>query len=399
VTGAWYSSVMRFDTSPHEGPVPLLDLRAQNAPLRDEILAAIARVCDSQRFIMGPEIDALEHELSAMLGVRHAVAVSSGTDALLVALMALGIARGDEVITSPYSFFASAAAIARLGATPVFVDIDLATYTVDAERVGAAITPRTKAILPIHLFGLPADMDPMTLAASRAGLAIVEDAAQAIGATYKGQPAGGMGLCGCLSFYPSKNLSAFGDAGLVVSNDHKFAERVRLMREHGMEPKYHHSVIGGNFRMDALQAAILRVKAPHLTAWSHARRENADRYRTLFRDAGLTDHVTLPVEPPERLHIFNQFVIRTARRDELRAHMTERGIGTEIYYPVPIHLQPCFDYLGHRRGAFPEAERASAESLALPIYGELTLAQQQAVVGAMAEFVHTTKSPRGSVHA
>jgi dTDP-4-amino-4,6-dideoxygalactose transaminase len=394
---------VRSDQSGDE-PVPLLDLSAQNTPLRDEILAAVARVCDSQRFIMGPEIDALEHELSAMLGVQHAVAVSSGTDALLVAMMALGIARGDEVITSPYSFFASAAAIARVGATPVFVDIDLATFNVDADRIGAAITPRTKAILPVHLFGLSADMGPIALVASRAGIPVVEDAAQAIGATYKGQPVGGIGICGCFSFYPSKNLGAFGDAGLVTSNDREFAGRVRLMREHGMEPKYHHSMIGGNFRMDALQAAILRVKAPHLPAWSSARRENASRYRTLFREHGLTDDhglthdMTLPVEPPGRRHIFNQFVIRAARRDDLRAHLTERGIGTEIYYPVPLHLQPCFGYLGHRHGDFPASERAAAESLALPIYGGLTLVQQQAVVGAVARFVHRTGNRHGSVH-
>ena len=389
---------MRPDPSSHAEPVPLLDLKAQNAPLRDHILAAITHVCDSQRFINGPEVDALERELSAMLGVRHAVAVSSGTDALLVALMALGIASGDEVITSPYSFFASAAGIARLGATPVFVDIDLATYNIDAGRIGAAITPRTKAILPVHLFGLPADMGPIADVASPAGIPIVEDAAQAIGAACKGQPVGGIGLCGCFSFYPSKNLSAFGDAGLVTSNDDKFAARVRLMREHGMEPKYHHSMIGGNFRMDALQAAILRVKAPHLHGWSNARHENAKRYGRLFKDAGLTDQITLPAEPADRSHIFNQFVIRTARRDELRVHLSERGIGTEIYYPVPLHLQPCFGYLGHHRGDFPAAERAAAESLALPIYGELTVAQQQSVVHAIAEFARATESPRGPVH-
>jgi dTDP-4-amino-4,6-dideoxygalactose transaminase len=378
--------------------VPLLDLAAQYAPLREAILAAITRVCDSQRFIMGPEVEALEQELSAILGARHAVAVSSGTDALLLALMALGISRGDEVVTSTYSFFASAGAIARLGATPVFVDIDRETFNLDPDRIGAAITPRTKAILPVHLFGLPADMDPIVDAASRAGIAIIEDAAQAIGAAYKGRPAGGIGICGGFSFYPSKNLSAFGDAGLITTNDREFAERLRTMREHGMEPKYYHSVVGGNFRMDALQAAILRVKAPHLAVWTNARRENATRYRTLFGDAGLTDSLTLPAEPAERRHIFNQFVIRTARRDELRAHLTERGIGTGVYYPVPLHLQPCFGYLGHRRGDFPVAEAAAAESLALPIYGELALSQQQAVVAAVAEFVHRTESPRGSVH-
>ena len=378
--------------------VPLLDLRAQYAPLRDEILAAITRVCDSQWFIMGPEIDALEQELSATLGARHAVAVSSGTDALLLALMALGITRGDEVITSAYSFFASAGAIARVGATPVFVDIDLSTYNVDADRIRAAITPRTKAILPVHLFGLAADLDPILDVASRAGIAVVEDAAQAIGATYKGRLAGSVGTCGCFSFFPSKNLGAFGDAGLFTTNDDDLAHRARIMRTHGMEPKYHHNVVGGNFRMDALQAAILRVKAPHLAAWTSARRENAKRYGMLFRDAGLTDHVTLPVEPPDRRHIFNQFVIRTARRDELRAHLTERGIGTEVYYPVPLHLQPCFGYLGHHRGDFPAAERAASESLALPIYGELTLTQQQAVVGSIAECVDKaeTAGRRGS---
>jgi dTDP-4-amino-4,6-dideoxygalactose transaminase len=379
--------------------VPLLDLSAQNAPLREEILAAITRVCDSQRFIMGPEVDALEEELSAILGVQDAVAVSSGTDALLLALMALGISRGDEVITSTYSFFASASAIARLGATPVFVDIDRETYNLDPAHIGAAVTPRTKAILPVHLFGLTADMDPIVDAASRAGIAIVEDAAQAIGATYKGRPAGGIGICGGFSFYPSKNLGAFGDAGLVTTNDREFARRLRSMREHGMAPKYHHAVIGGNFRMDALQAAILRVKAPHLAAWTNARRENATRYGILFREAGVTDLIALPVEPPGRRHIFNQFVIRTARRDGLRAHLTERGIGTEVYYPVPLHLQPCFGYLGHRRGDFPVAEAAAAESLALPIYGELAPAQQQAVAGAVARFIHATESPRGSVHA
>jgi dTDP-4-amino-4,6-dideoxygalactose transaminase len=378
--------------------VPLLDLQAQYAPLREEILAAVTRVCDSQRYIMGPEIDALENELAAMLGVRHAVAVSSGTDALLVALMALGITHGDEVITSPYSFFASASAIARLGATPVFVDIDLDTYNIDAGRIPAAITPRTKAILPVHLFGLPAELDLIADVASRAGLAIVEDAAQAIGATFKGQPAGGIGTCGCFSFYPSKNLSAFGDAGLVTSNDPELAGRVRMLREHGMSPKYRHSLIGGNFRMDALQAAILRVKAPHLAGWTDRRRENARRYAALFREARLTDQVVLPVEPNGRRHTFNQFVIRSARREELRAHLTAGGIGTEVYYPVPLHLQPCFGYLGYRREQFPNAERAAAESLALPIYSELTEAQQQAVVGRIAEFLAKAQivSPRGS---
>jgi dTDP-4-amino-4,6-dideoxygalactose transaminase len=367
--------------------VPLLDLHAQYRPLRDEILAAIERVCDSQRFIMGPEITALEDEMARLLGVRHAVAVSSGTDALLLALMALDIKPGDEVITPTYSFFATAGAIARLGARPVLVDIDPATFNVAPELVEAAVTPRTRAMIPVHLFGLAADMDPLLEIASRKHIAVVEDAAQAIGATYKSRPLGGLGAFGCFSFFPSKNLGAFGDAGLVTTNDDGLAKQARLLRTHGMEPKYYHHLVGANFRMDALQAAVLRVKAPHLHAWTEGRRANAQRYRTLFREAGLLDRVVLPLEPADCRHIFNQFVIRTTERDGLKAHLDERGVGTEIYYPVPFHLQPCFSSLGHRRGDFPQAEQAAADSLALPIYGELTAAQQETVVAAVGEFV------------
>ena len=367
--------------------VPLLDLHAQYLPLREEILAAIARVCDSQRFIMGPEITAIEDEMARMLEVRHAIAVSSGTDAVLLALMALDVKPGDEVVTSTYSFFATAGAVARLGARPVLVDIDAATFNIDPDRIAAAITPRTKAILPVHLFGLGADMDPILDIAARAHIPVVEDAAQAIGASYKSRLLGGLGALGCFSFFPSKNLGAFGDAGLLTTNDAGLAKRARLLRTHGMEPRYYHHVVGANFRMDALQAAVLRVKAPHLPAWTERRRANAQRYRALFRDAGLQDRVTLPVESADRRHIFNQFVIRTVDRDALKAHLGDRGIGTEVYYPVPFHLQPCFSYLGYLPGAFPEAERAAAESLALPIYGELTAAQQETVVGAIGEFV------------
>jgi len=367
--------------------VPLLDLQAQYRPLRDEILAAIERVCDSQRFVMGPEITALEEEMARLLDVRHAIAVSSGTDALLLALMALDIKSGDEVITPTYSFFATAGAIVRLGARPVLVDIDPATFNLVPDLVEAAVTPRTKAMIPVHLFGLAADMDPLLDIASRKHIAVVEDAAQAIGATYKSRLLGGLGALGCFSFFPSKNLGAFGDAGLVTTNDDGLAKRARLLRTHGMEPKYYHHLVGANFRMDALQAAVLRVKTPHLHAWTEGRRANAQRYRALFRDAGLLDQVVLPVEPPDRRHIFNQFVIRTAERDALKAHLDERGIGTEIYYPVPFHLQPCFSDLGHRRGDFPQAEQAAADSLALPIYGELTAAQQEVVVAAVGEFV------------
>ena len=368
--------------------VPLLDLQAQYRPLREELLAAVVRVCDSQRFIMGPEVAALEDEMARMLGIRHAIAVSSGTDALLLALMALDIKAGDEVVTTTYSFFATAGAIVRVGARPVLVDIDPATFNIDPERVRLALTPRTRAILPVHLFGLSADLDPIADLASRAGIPIVEDAAQAIGATYKSRPVGGIGAFGCFSFFPSKNLGAFGDAGLLTTNDDGLAKRARLLRTHGMEPKYHHQLVGGNFRMDGLQAAVIRVKAPHLAAWTDARRANAQRYRTLFRAAALDDRVTLPVEPPDRRHIFNQFVIGTADRDGLKRHLDERGIGTEIYYPVPFHLQPCFADLGYRRGEFRHAERAAGESLALPIYGELTAAQQEAVVEAVAGFVN-----------
>jgi dTDP-4-amino-4,6-dideoxygalactose transaminase len=370
-----------------ETMIPLLDLSAQYAPLRDKILAAVTRVCDSQRYIMGPEVSAFETEIAALIGVSHAVTVSSGTDALLLALMALDVKAGDEVITSTYSFFATAGAIARVGARPVLLDIDPATFNLDPVAVNTAITERTKVILPVHLFGLCADMDPILKIAARHGIAVVEDAAQAIGAAYKGRPAGAIGTVGCFSFFPSKNLGAFGDAGLLTTNDAALARKAALLRTHGMEPKYYHHLVGANFRMDAIQAAVLRVKAPHLAAWTQARRLNAQRYARLFRDAGLANRVTLPVEPEGYRHIFNQFVIRTADRDGLKAHLDRKQIGNEIYYPVPFHLQPCFTYLGYHRGDFPLAERAANQSLAIPIYSELTLEQQETIVNAIAEFV------------
>lgn len=368
-------------------PVPLLDLKAQYTPLREQILEVVTRVCDSQRFIMGPEITGLERELAAQIGVAHAVAVSSGTDALLLALMALDIGAGDEVITTTYSFFATAGAIVRVGATPVLVDIDPVTYNIDPAAIEAVITPRTKAIMPVHLYGLCADMDAIAAIASRHGLAIIEDAAQAIGSTYKGRPAGGMGTFGCFSFFPSKNLGALGDAGLVTTNDAALAKKAELLRMHGMEPKYYHHLIGGNFRCDALQAAVLRVKAPHLAAWTEARRLNAKRYGQLFADAGLRGRIVLPTQPDGLYHIFNQFVIRVPERNALKAFLDARGIGNEIYYPVPFHLQPCFANLGHQRGAFPHAERAADQTIAIPIYSELSIEQQQTVVGAVAEFI------------
>jgi len=276
--------------------------------------------------------------------------------------------------------------VSRLGARPVLVDIDPTTYNIDPAAMARAITPRTKAIVPVHLYGLSADLDPILATAERAGIPVVEDAAQAIGATYKSRIVGGIGAIGCFSFFPSKNLGAFGDAGLVTTTDAALAKRMRLLRTHGMEPRYYHHLVGANFRMDALQAAVLRVKAPHLAAWTEGRRANAARYRSLFHAAGLDGVVTLPIEPPEYRHIFNQFVIRTAERDALKRHLDEQGIGNEIYYPVPFHLQPCFADLGHRAGDFPHAERAAQETLAIPIYGELTTDQQAFVVSAIGEF-------------
>lgn len=369
--------------------VPLLDLEAQYRPIRDQILAAVTRVCDSQRFIQGPEVEALERELADTLGVADAIGVSSGTDALLVALMALGIGAGDEVITSTYSFFATAGCIARLGAIPRLVDIDAETYNLSPAAVRAALSARTKAIVPVHLYGLCADMDPLLALAGEAGVPVVEDACQAIGATYQGRQAGSMGTAGCFSFFPSKNLGAFGDGGLVTTEDAAFAREIRRLRNHGSETKYYHQRIGGNFRLDALQAAVLRVKLPHLASWTARRRDNAARYRQLFGELAKETPVVLPVEPRGRFHTYNQFVVRVPHRDEVRAFLTEHGIGTEVYYPVPFHLQECFTSLGHRRGDFPLAEAAAESTLALPIYGELTASQQETVVRTVADALVT----------
>jgi dTDP-4-amino-4,6-dideoxygalactose transaminase len=380
--------------------VPLLDLQAQYRAIREQVLAALTAVCDSQRFIMGAEIESLERELASMLEVQHAVAVSSGTDALIVALMALDIGQGDEVVTSTYSFFATAGSVWRVGARPVLVDIDPATYNLDPAAAAAAFTPRTRAVIPVHLYGLAADLDPLLdavdqenarrVVAGQRPISVIEDAAQAIGARYRGRVAGSLGTIGCFSFFPSKNLGAFGDGGLVTTNDDGLAHRIRLLRNHGAEPKYYHHVVGGNFRLDALQAAVLRVKAPYLAGWTEGRRANAARYRELFAGAGLAGCVTLPVEPPDRYHIYNQYVIRAPERDALRAHLASRGIGTEIYYPVPFHLQECFASLGYRPGAFPEAEAAARDTLALPIFAELGRDQQAYVVEAIREFLEAT---------
>jgi dTDP-4-amino-4,6-dideoxygalactose transaminase len=366
--------------------VPLLDLQAQYAPLRGPLLDALTRVADSQRFIMGPEVDAFEREVAQVVDVQHAIGVSSGTDALVAALMALDIGPGDEVVTSTFSFFATAGSIARVGARPVLVDIDAESFNIDVVAATRACTARTRALMPVHLFGQSADMSAIVALAYEYDLKIIEDAAQAIGATDHGGTVGGLGNLGCFSFFPSKNLGAFGDAGLVTTNDDALAHKVRLLRNHGMEPKYFHHLVGGNFRIDALQAAVLRVKLPHLAGWTEARRANAARYRQLFDQAGLTGIVGLPAERGDRYHIYNQFVIRVPQRDALKAHLDAAGIGCEIYYPVPFHRQACFAGLGYKPGDFPHAEKAASEVLAIPVYPELTAAQQQHVVEQIAAF-------------
>lgn len=366
--------------------VPLLDLKAQYATVRDECREAIERVCDSQHFILGPEVEGLEKEVADYVGARFAIGVSSGTDALLAALMAVGVGPGDEVITTPYSFFATAGVIARLGARPVFVDIDPETFNINSQAVIARITPRTKAIMPVHLFGRCAEMDPILEAARSSGIPVIEDGAQAIGAfDSKGRKAGTIGDIGCFSFFPSKNLGCFGDGGMVVTSDEKLAETLRIIRVHGSKPKYYHKIVGGNFRLDAIQAAVLRVKLKYLPAWTEGRRNNADRYRKLFAEAGLVGKVTLPEDVPG--HIYNQFSIRLKERDHVQSYLKEKGVGAEVYYPLPLHLQECFGELGYKKGDLPQAERAASDSLSLPIYPDLTELQQRYVVTRIKECV------------
>jgi dTDP-4-amino-4,6-dideoxygalactose transaminase len=361
--------------------IPLFDLKAQYVSIRDEIRQALDRVVESQQFILGPEVESLETEIAEYCGSRYAVGVSSGTDALLVALMAFGVGAGDEVITPAYSFFATAGTVARLGARPVFVDIDPATFNADPSMIAAKITPRTKAILPVHLFGQMADMKEICDVAAQHRIPVIEDAAQAIGAERDGKRAGNVGDAGCFSFFPTKNLGAFGDAGMVTTNDAVLAERLRMLRMHGYRSRYVNELLGGNFRLDAIQAAVLRVKLRHLDVWTEARRRNAAEYRKL-----LPENVVLPLEKTGR-HIYNQFVIRCAQRDRLMAGLKAAGIGCEVYYPVPSHLQPCFSGLGHRRGDFPISEKAASESLALPIYPELSMEMIQRVSAAVTAHV------------
>ena len=373
--------------------VPLLDLRAQYAPLKSRIMAEIEAVCDSQALVLGPKTEAFENAVAAYCGAKHCIGVSSGTDAELVLLMALGIGPGDAVLTTPYTFFATASCITRVGARPVFVDIDPATYNISPAKLEEALktTPNVKAIIPVHLYGCCADMAAIIALGKKYGVPVLEDAAQALGAQHPLGGAGAMGEAGWFSFYPTKNLGAFGDAGMVACADDALAAKIRALRNHGMEPRYYHKWIGGNFRIDAIQSAVLSVKLPHLDEWSAARRARADVYRKAFAQLGLDRSLQLPVEPwaaagIENHHIYNQFIIRTARRDALRAHLTAAGIGSEIYYPLPLHLQECFRDLGHHPGDFPESERASAETIALPIYPELTEQQQAYVIGEIAEF-------------
>ncbi|MEO6656508.1 MAG: DegT/DnrJ/EryC1/StrS family aminotransferase [Pyrinomonadaceae bacterium] len=368
--------------------VPLLDLKEQNDFLRPEIEAAIGRVLDTNGFILGGEVAELENELADYCGVKYAIGCASGSDAILLALMALDVGAGDEVITTPYSFFATVSAITRLGATPVFVDIDPVTYNLDVTQLEAKITERTKAIEPVHLYGQCADMSALIEISEKYGIPLVEDAAQAIGAQENGRQAGSMSAIGCFSFYPSKNLGGMGDGGFLTTKDDELAKKLLALRVHGSEEKYYHRYVGLNSRLDGFQGAILRVKLPHLYDWTQQRRTNAANYRRLFTDLGLTEQIGLPVERENAKHIYNQYVIRVpTRRDELRAYLLEKGIGSDVYYPVPLHLQECFAYLGYKSGDMPESERAALETLAIPIYPELVLDQQIYVADTIAQFV------------
>lgn len=373
--------------------VPLLDLKGQYRAIKAEVDAALAEVLESQHFILGPQVERCEKAIAAYSHCAHGVGVSSGSDALLACLMAENIGPGDEVITTPYTFFATAGAIARLGATPVFVDIDPRSYNIDARGIEAKVTPRTRAIIPVHLYGQMAEMEPIMELARRRSLIVIEDAAQAIGAERSARRAGSVGDYGCFSFFPSKNLGAAGDGGMIVTQDADRAERLRVLRAHGSKPKYHHKIVGGNFRLDALQAAIVSAKLPHLDAWTAARQRHARRYDELLAASQLP--VQTPLISADR-HIFNQYVIRVPERDALQAHLKTRGVGTEVYYPVPMHLQECFAYLGYSAGAFPESERAAGETLALPVHPELANEQLEYVVAAIADFYANAGAARAA---
>jgi dTDP-4-amino-4,6-dideoxygalactose transaminase len=405
VDDQYEDEAMSAVTQPKSIAVPLLDLKPQYQALKTEIDAAIARVSASQMFILGPAVKELEQRVAQYCGARFGIGVSSGTDALLVALMALDIGPGDEVVTTPYTFFATGGTIARLGARPVFVDIEPDTFNISPaavqkfleqeceQREGRLVNRRSggrvRALMPVHLYGQSADMDPLMALAEKYGLRLVEDAAQAIGTEYsKGRRVSALGAIGCLSFFPTKNLGAFGDAGMCTTNDPVLAERLKILRVHGGEPKYYHALIGGNFRIDEIQAAVLNVKLTHLDNWTGRRQQNAAFYDQAFAAARIPQLIT-PVAKAGGRHIYNQYVIRVPHRDRLRKHLAEQGIGTEIYYPVPLHLQKCFAYLGYRAGDLPESERAARETLALPVYPELSREQLEQVVKSVAGFLRT----------
>ncbi|MEE2755537.1 MAG: DegT/DnrJ/EryC1/StrS family aminotransferase [Myxococcota bacterium] len=366
--------------------IPILDLKAQVQTYRTDVLAAITRVVDHQQFIMGDEVKAFESKLAKYADVSRCLGVSSGTDALLAALMGLDIGVGDKVLTTPFSFFSTAGVVARLGAVPVFVDIDPQTYNLNSALIEAALTDDIRAIIPVHLYGQMADIADF---ANRPGRPpIVEDAAQALGARLHGKMTGHYGDCACVSFFPSKNLGGFGDGGGLLVQNQEFADKLSILRLHGAKPKYHHHIVGGNFRLDAIQAAILGVKLPHLDSWADSRRHNAHWYNEALCEAGLVSRglVTTPLELPDATHVYNQYVLRATRRDELRVFLGDRGIGTMVYYPKPLHVQPCFKHLGYGPGDFPHAERAAESVLAIPVYPELTREQQQFIVDSIADF-------------
>jgi dTDP-4-amino-4,6-dideoxygalactose transaminase len=369
-------------------PVPLFDISRQHQALEREIAAAMVKVCSSGKFILGPDVIELEAATAKYCEAKHAISCASGSDALLLALMAFDIGPGDEVICPSYTFFATASAVARLGATPIFVDIDPKTFNLDVGLVADEITPHTKAILPVHLYGQCVDMEPLMALAKQHGIRVIEDSCQAIGSEYKGKRTGALGDIACFSYYPTKNLGAYGDGGMLTTDDDALADKLRLLRGHGMQPRYYHQLIGINSRLDSLQAAVLNIKLPHLDTWTTARQERAQRYTEAFTQAGLTDVLELPTVAPERRHVWNQYIVRVSggKRDELRTFLAERKVGTEIYYPVPLHQQACFQYLGCATGTLPETERAAVETLALPIFPELTIDEQRTVVEQIGAF-------------
>ncbi|MGC3967166.1 MAG: DegT/DnrJ/EryC1/StrS family aminotransferase [Pirellulales bacterium] len=369
-------------------PVPLFDISRQHAELEQEISASLTAVCSSGKFVLGPDVVQLEAAMTKLTGAKHAIACASGSDALLLALMAYDIGPGDEVICPSYTFFATASAVTRLGATPVFVDIEPDTCNLDVAQVSRRVTSMTRAIIPVHLYGQCADMQPIVDMARLHGLAVIEDACQAIGAEYRGRQAGAIGDIGCFSYYPTKNLGAYGDAGMLTTNNDKLADKLQLLRGHGMRPRYYHKIIGINSRLDSLQAAVLNVKLPHLERWTKARRTRADRYTAEFMKRGLTQFLRLPTVRGDRKHVWNQYVVHVAggKRDALRAYLADRKIGTEVYYPVPLHQQECFSYLGYGAGSLPYTEAASVETVALPIFPELRDDEQQRVIEAICEF-------------